>query len=259
MPEVKMKLNVPIDQIVENVKVNIRRGLPQVQPHDVQETPIAVVGGGWSLNETLDDLKEKHAAGMKVVSVNGSHDYLIQHGIRPSAHVQLDAREFNARFVRHWHPDCKYLIASQCHPSVFDALEGADVRIFHCENDAEKEALDNYYLGHYHTVPGGSTVMLRAILLMRMLGFDHMEVYGFDSCYRGDEHHAYPQEENEEEDIGAMTVDGREFRCAPWMFSQAKEFIGFTKQFGGMINLIVHGDGLIAHMIKTCAMRVEEK
>ena len=259
-PKVNCAVNVPDEDLAYNVIKNIKRGLPQVQPFNVQSEPIALVGGGPSLEDTFEDLKEKYDKGMKVVSTNGTHDWLIERGIRPSAHVQIDARDFNARFVENWIPECKYLIASQAHPKVFDTLEGANVHIFHCaSNRIEAGILHGYYLGNYYTVVGGSTVVLRSIPLLRMLGFDHVEIYGFDSCYLNEKHHAYKQEENDGHRIAALTADGRSFDCSLWMYSQAVEFIDMTKKLGHLLNLIIHGDGLIAHMVKSSAMRVMEK
>jgi hypothetical protein len=43
------------------------------------------------------------------------------------------------------------------------------------------------------------------------------------------------------------------FSCTPWMLSQAQEFRGLVGFLGDEVELAVHGDGLIAHMIKTGA------
>lgn len=261
MSKVKVvaELNTPKEQIIENVKTNICRPLPQVQPHDIQESVIGIVCGGPSLNNTFEDLKEKHKAGMSVVSTNATHDWLMERGIRASAHVQLDARPFNARFVKNWHEKTKYLIASQSDPSVFDTLAGANTWMWHCIGvEGEKAVLDKHYLGNYFTIPGGSTVGLRAIALMRMLGFKRMEMYGLDSCYMGDEHHAYEQKENDTKQMAEVEIHGKVFKCSSWMHSQATEFCEFIKNFGNQFELIVHGDGLIAHILKTGASLSKE-
>ena len=258
---IKHSLNVSDEAYVANTKASIRRQLPQICGHKEQDEPIALVGGGPSLADTFDDLQEKHANGMKVVSMNGTHDWLMERGIRPSAHVQLDARPHNARFVKNWHPDTRYLIASQSHPDTFDALEGANVMQFHCFTDNKKheKTLLDYYMGNVMFINGGSTVMSRAIPLMHTLCFKRQEIYGFDSCVMGGEHHAYEQEENDEHPYTTVTLDGKEFICDGWMLHQAKGFIGFIKYAGQDIELIVHGDGLIAHIINTGAKRLEEK
>ena len=117
-----------------------------------------------------------------------------------------------------------------------------------------KDILDAY--GDWLGTPGGSTVTLRAIALLRQLGFRKIHIYGFDSCLKESEHHAYAQAENDMEAVVPVELDGRAFRCHPWMASQAQEFIDMTRMFGDSIELAVHGDGLIAHIIKTGAQGV---
>lgn len=247
----KGELNWPVPAVVANIERNIRRPLPQVQPHDPQDHPIALVLGGPSLKDTFADLEEKHQKGTKVVSVNGTHDFLLDRGIRPSAHIQLDARRFNARFVKRWQKETKYLLASQCHPVVFDVLKDANVWIYHASAHPQETAvLQSHYLGRYYLIPGGSTVALRALPLLRMLGFYKIEIYGFDSCFMGDEHHAYKQAENDRLRSAEVTVNGRTFKCNAWMHAQAEEFRRMAKFLGDEVKLVVHGDGLIAHMIQ---------
>ncbi len=107
--------------------------------------------------------------------------------------------------------------------------------------------------GFFYPVPGGSTVVLRAIPLLRMLGFRRMHVFGWDSCVSGDEHHAYPQAENDRQPTFPVTVGGRVFWCVPWHMSQACEFRDLVRFLGDEVELAVYGDGLIAHMLQTGA------
>src|SRR3990172_1042599 len=206
--ELRGGINTPQERLLENIATNIRRPLPQVQPHEPNDQRIAMVGGGPSLVDTLGELRDQIYAGVKVIAVNGSHDWLIERGIRPSAFVMLDARPSNARFVKRWVAGCKYFIASQCDPGVFDALAGADVYIFHCDLGTPKLSaiLDRHYFGRYYEVAGGSTVMLRGMLLMRMLGFRYIDMYGFDGCILDGKDHAYPQPENATDAIVRVTA-----------------------------------------------------
>lgn len=257
---VTMGLNTPVEEIQRNIEINIRRGLPQVEPKlSHPDRYISIVGGGPSLEETFDDLKQKYDDGQKVVALNGTFNWLMERGIRPSVHIIVDARQFNARFVSDPHPKCKYLIASQCHPDVFDALKGFETYIWHpCSNKSDQAILHDYYFGRWWQIVGGSTVMLRAFTLMSFLGWPNFEAYGFDSCFMGDKHHVYEQAENNGDAIAEVAVGDKTFLCNPWMYSQAKEFIDTAKGIGQHFNLVVHGDGLIAHIIKHGATRMEE-
>jgi hypothetical protein len=81
-----------------------------------------------------------------------------------------------------------------------------------------------------------------------MLGFHKFEIYGFDSCILG-HHHAYDQEENDGEEVIDVVVSGKEFRCTAAHYHQAKEFVDMTSKTGEHYDLVVHGDGLISHII----------
>jgi hypothetical protein len=106
----------------------------------------------------------------------------------------------------------------------------------------------------WYAVPGGSTVLLRAIPLLRMMGYHWFHLFGCDSCLQADAHHSYAQPENDEQIILPVTVGGRVFRCYPWMISQCQEMQTLIKVLGSEFELEVYGDGMIAWMIKCMAL-----
>lgn len=245
-------LNVAEQMIVDNVNANIAGDWQQVQPHAANDIEVMILGGGPSLNEYLDEIRELRASGVKLITLNGTYNWALGHGLTPSATVVVDAREFNARFTHPVADDCKYLISSQAHPKVLEGLPAERTLLWHTSMETIREALNDRYPVWFN-VPGGSTVMLRAIPLLRMLGFKKFRLYGFDSCFVDDASHAYSQPENDKDLRISVTCGGRMFECAPWMVSQAAEFMDLIKFLGDEIELIVEGDGLIAHILKTGA------
>jgi hypothetical protein len=213
-----------------------------------------IVGGGPSLTETFPDIAFKRAMGAKVFSTNATHDWLISKGIVPDYHVMLDARPENAEFVSNPHPDVNYLIAAQCHPSVFEAVVGNKVTSWCAcfEDHVQDLHVSKQFPGKkIMMVGGGATVGLKTINLAYLLGFRDLEFYGFDSCYRGDENHAYKQPLNDNEDVMQVFVKGREFKCAPWMAKQAMEFQRQAKTMKSLdCSITVNGDGLISWMLR---------
>lgn len=244
-------LNVSEAQIVENVRKNLEAGWSEVSPHPTNSVEVMILGGGPSLNGFVDDIKAKRAAGVKLITLNGSYNWAIEHGLTPSAQIMVDARPFNARFTTPVVPDCKYLLASQCDPSVFDGLPRDRTLVWHTTMSIIREVV-NEKRELWFGVPGGSTVMLRAIPLLRMLGFKYFHLYGFDSCVM-EEHHAYAQPENDTEVVIDTIVGGRVFKCHAWQIAQAQEFMDLVKFLGEEIELEVYGDGLISHILRTGA------
>ena len=250
VPEIICGVNEDKDKIRDNIKKNIQIGLPQVRPSETQwDKVVGLVLGGATLKETFPDLLEKRKNGMPVITINGSHKYCMAGGLTPSGMIMLDSREFNNRFVYPLVEDCKYFISSQCHPSVFENLKDNKVWIWHCAGDDNFDLLKEVYGEEYYPVMGGATVALRAVHLLRMLGFPKFEMYGFDSCIMED-HHAYEQPENDGEEVMDVTVSGREFRCTAANYHQAKEFVDMISKTGEHYDLAIHGNGLISHIIE---------
>ena len=259
--------NLPDDVIMEQTAFNIRRQLTQASPHHVNHETVALVCGGPSLNQTKHELVRASWKGEKVVAVNGAYRWCIEHNIRPSAMIMLDAREFNARFVEWDVPDCRYLLASQCHPRAFDLCADRSVHIWHAcsAGDPELEMISKYYFKRVVPVTMGTTVAIRAISLLRMLGFRSFDIFGLDSCWTDTEHHAYEQKENDRDgriEVWLRPEDhpelNRKFICAPWMVKQAYDIQELIREKGNEFRLNVRGDGLIAHIMRTGALLEKE-
>jgi hypothetical protein len=256
----KTVLNVSHDTVRDNVRANLAAGYAEVAPHVETDTPLMILAGGPSLNDYADEIVARRKAGEFIVTVNNTHQWCRERGITPSIHIACDAREFNKRFTEQPFERTRYLIASQCHPSIAAALPREQVLLWHSghhlKEDIEAYDRESGTAREWFPVFGGGTVMLRGIPLLMLLGFRKFELFGFDSCLRGEEHHAYPQPENDRTVFTDVTVGGRTFRCHPWMVAQAGDFIRLLGSIGKHIDLAVRGDGLIAHCITTAAEEI---
>lgn len=261
----KCGCNVPDDVYLEQVNSSIRRGLPQAYPHEPNATLVALVCGGPSLEETLPELVRLYWNGAKVVAVNGAYQWCIDHNIKPSAMVMLDGREFNSRFVETPVDGCTYMLASQCHPCTFDICADRDVLLWHaCSGgDPELQMLKEFYFDRVYPVTIGTTVSVRGISLLRMLGMCSFEIFGLDSCWLEDKHHSYTQSENDKDlripvwltpghkEEGHRLDKAVRFYCAPWHMKQLEDVQELIRNRGDLFRLNFHGPGLIATMIRT--------
>jgi len=258
-------LNNDEKQLVQNVVKNLRANWQEVRPYETNDMEVMILGGGPSLAICEATIMQMRAEGKKLVTLNGTYNWALEHGLTPSATVVVDSREFNKRFVQPVVPDCKYLISSQCHPELLRDLPKDRTFLWHTGMESIREIV-NAERSVWYQVPGGSTVMLRAIPLLRMLGFKKFHLFGFDSCLSepdaGEEvrhHHAYAQPENDNQAVIPVNVSGRQFMCHPWMISQAQEFQDLVKFLGSEIELEVYGDGLISHILTTGAALADEQ
>jgi hypothetical protein len=261
--KVEGKVNTETDQAMKNIRANAEAGWQHMHPHPIQSTEIMLLCGGPSLNDFEDEIIKLRSQGMPMVTTNGTYNWALERGLKPSMQMIIDARAFNKRFVTPVIDGCKYFIASQCDPKILEDLPEENTWLWHVSGTQEnmKELLDELYPEWWFPVPGGSTVTTRGLALLRMLGFHKLHVYGFDSCYRDDEHHAYEQPENNynlHNRVVASCGGTRTFLCDAWMFIQAQEFMQMVAWLGDEgPDLNVRGDGLIAHIIETGASRYD--
>lgn len=256
-------INTSDETLIENIRHSIRLGYPQIKPQPVQRERVILVGGGPSLDETFDELRDLYFQGAKLVTVNGSYQWCLARNLRPSMQIVLDARAENARFVDPAIPQCAYALASQCHAETWAKVQGRpQVWIWHAmsEDNAHRDLLDGYYAKHWHGIAGGTTVIMRAIVLLRTLGYLRMDLFGVDSCFLGGQHHGYAQAENDTDRAISFEVSptddpshSRTFVCAPWHLKQLEDLLQMIRVNGQLFQLAVHGPGLLAYALQTSA------
>jgi len=256
----------PFDETFENVKVNTKRNY--VRLHNLPEfmkiknKPIALVGGGPSLDDTLNKLKEFDV----IVSCGSSHDYITTRGFKPTYAVLCDPDPITANYIKYPCKETNYLVSTGCHKSVFNALEGYNITLWHCNS----ESLLNRFseLGEeYHAIDGGCTVGLRSISIALMFGYSDINFFGFDSCVGVKEengitytkHHAYDFTDETKEFIGdlydvklGMNEDinkDRTFMCAGYQLAQISHFKSFYQNYGIFFKPTFHGDGALTDLM----------
>lgn len=237
-------LNTEEEEILANVKANIAGDWQEFMPQPVSDAEVMILGGGPSMKAELETIKKLRSEGVKLVTLNGAYNWAIENGLTPSAQIMVDAREFNKRFTKPVIDDCKYYIASQCNPAVFEGLPKSRTAIWHTGAEYTREVLKEKMEGCYF-IPGGNTVLLRALPMLHLIGYRKFHLFGCDSCIADDAHHAYAQPENDTAMVVSTIVGGRVFQCHPWMIAQCSEFMEIVKVLGDEIQLEIYGDGLL--------------
>lgn len=235
--------NMPDAIIRAHVEASCERNMPWLELAEAHDRVAIVVGGGPSMRSLLPMIAAMQKAGGEVFVTNGASTALAAAGVVADHHVLLDARAANVVFVagpkaRH------YLIASQCHPDLFRAIEGHPATLWHPAYPEIDE-----WIGHREAVliGGGTTVGLQAMSIAYALGHRKIHLFGFDSSYSAaGEGHAYPQPLNADDDRQEYCVGDQKFIAAPWMARQAMEFQTASRQLcDGDAELYVHGTGLL--------------
>lgn len=249
--------NTNRQKLLDNVSAACKRNLPWLDLKPAHDGHAVIVGGGPSLDDMLEQIRWRKSLGQTIWALNGSAAWLQARGIRPDFHVIVDARKDNARFVEHADPFTHHFIASQCDPAIFDKLLGCKTTLWHSPADGVAELLEKDTTDRpVHLIGGGSTVGLCAIVLAFGLGYRKIHLYGYDSSYRNDTHHAYMQNLNDGDLVVDVLAGNRKFKAAPWMVQQAEEFCSLAVQLaddGAVIT--VAGDGLLPCLARELEQR----
>lgn len=240
--ELEVVCNTRDESLRSNMRAALTRNLPTVQfNREAHGRHAVIVGGGPSLADTLDEIRWRQWAGQTIFATNNTFAWLKERGITADAQVFLDARQDNVRFVQKG--EHTVYLCSQCHPDLFDAADNAVM--WHVNTDVAHEVLDDQP-GETTFISGGSTVVLNAMCLAYALGYRELHLYGVDSSYRENQHHAYAQPLNDRDERVQALCEGRTFWVAPWMAQQVYQFQEIAPSLAeGGCTITVHGDGLL--------------
>jgi uncharacterized Rossmann fold enzyme len=234
------------ETLFANMDAAIARGYPQIKEAQPAKTgAILLVASAPSVKGQLELIKKMKAAGSPIVAIKGAHDWLIDNGVIPDYALAIDPQEHRIAFYKP-QPSVHYMIASQCHPAMFDNLEGYQVTLWHPYVKKGQDRPKNCML-----IGGGTTSGLRAISLFYVLGYRQFELFGFDSCNDGELLRVNGEGLKEGDKLIEVKIDpqGETFYCNTAMALQAEHFQTYydylpDATFNG------HGRGLIQAIIK---------
>lgn len=167
----------------------------------------AIIGGGPSVGRHTRVIRYLKSKGVAIVSVNKSHDWLLEHDIVPDYHFMCDPKQRVAGYVSRPRQDVNYCLGSTCHPDVFDALKGLKTYLWHPSQDfPEGPEPDTYMQSHWpgrykaeFRNGGGTTIGGRAMTVGHSWGTNRFHMLGMDSSRgKAGNLHAYEKEEMKE-------------------------------------------------------------
>jgi uncharacterized Rossmann fold enzyme/2-polyprenyl-3-methyl-5-hydroxy-6-metoxy-1,4-benzoquinol methylase len=215
------------------------------------EDPIAIVGFGPSLKYTWEKIRDFKI----VITCSGAHKFLIERGIIPTYHVEVDPRKHKVELLGQPHKDVEYLIASTCHPQYIDLLEGYKVKLWHIFDSTD--AGINQLPADEWAVTGGSDAGMRAITVAALMGYRNIRVFGLDGCYEGDNRHADHHPNNKIYKC-ELEYEGKTYYTTHAMMESAKNLVRELKMLPA-VNAKFYGEGLVQEMVKTYEPDLSEK
>jgi hypothetical protein len=258
---------ITADNLHENFYATLERGFTPINDYlGAYSGACSIVGSGPTIKETHKELVGD------VIAINSSISYLLDMGIVPKWGLLWDGTEIVEKFARP-HPDITYLVASRCHPKVFERLKDCKVVVWHAGGDHNiAEIMVRPEVCAKMTpqplIAGGSAGVTRTIYVASVLGYTDVHIYGADSCYSptGDTHirgSVVPEKDvmvclgNDTEGAPALW-----YRTTPELCAQVNEYrsiyaLTVTGALSALtqgpsnklaVNLYVHGDSLFKSM-----------
>jgi uncharacterized Rossmann fold enzyme len=240
----KTQYCIPLWLRDEQILSACKRPYPRITGSDEDPGPVAIVCFGPSLRDTWEQIRDFKT----IVTCSGAHKFLIEKGIIPTYHVEVDPRVHKIELLGTPHPSVTYLPASTCHPDYFDHLDkhGAKVVLWHVFSNDE-EAYRVLPRGEW-ALTGGTNVGLRAMTIARFFGHRNHHVFGMDGNQR-ETKHAAPHPIQDKAGHSLVTYEGIEYKTTPAMLESAKQTFHELDMMKD-VTATFYGEGLVQEMAK---------
>lgn len=237
----------------EQVRAACRKTVPRIEAVEKRGDgePIAIVCYGPSLNDTWEQLRGFRT----IMTCSGAHRFLIDRGIIPTYHVEVDPRAHKTLLVGPPHPDVEYLIASTCHEAMWRHLEGFNAKLWHVF-DPKEDGIRLLPPGEW-ALTGGCSVGLRSMTVARFFGFWDQHVFGMDGCEGPTGKHAAAHP-NQPKSYSTCEYGGVTYRTTPSMLEAARGTFHELNQMPD-VRATFYGEGLVQAMARDFVPKAKTK
>jgi uncharacterized Rossmann fold enzyme len=209
---------------------------------EIKEERIAVVGYGPSLVSSWEDLRRVDYK--TIFSMSGSHNFLLEKGIVPTHHVEIDWKPHKPKFTENAHPDCQYFVSAVCNPATISNVKDKNSKLMFIKHGPQIT-----YPSDVYVMEAGYDVGQQAIVMAMLLGYRNIDLYGFDYCFNLDKvrhagdhggrvHYAFP-----------ARVGNKVFYTSKTMFTALLVFEFFWKQHPEL-NIRINSDTLLVNFLE---------
>jgi hypothetical protein len=215
--------------------------LPRMKKERRKTDALTIACYGPSLQYTWTQV------GRPLMTVSGAHDFLIEGGIVPGYHVDIDPREHKSKFVENSHPNVRYLMASVCHPQTWENLLGRNVEIWHLIDSQETADWCKKNDPKALASGGGTTVGERALVVGSMLGYRKFVIHGMDCCFAvNGKRHAGEHPNRDKEEI-LVKLNREIFHTTGQLLESARSMVQFILTYD--VEITFMGYGLLQAMV----------
>jgi len=235
---------IPLTLRDEQIRINTAQVKGRIQPHDKRSDPVAIVGFGPSLKQTWKQIKKFKY----VITCSGAHKFLLDKGVVPFAHCEVDPRAHKIELLGDPHPDVIYYPASTCHPKYIQHLKShnAQIQLWHvfAQDNESEQVLPR---GEW-AITGGCDIGMRAMTIARFIGFTDLHIFGMDGCFSEDQSHA-ADHPNRPPGYAETEYEGKKYKTTPALLEAARQVFHELNQMPD-VTAKFYGQGLIQEMAK---------
>ena len=180
---------IPDDDVLENIRQSAEYDAPIFTRQPKREGSFIYCGGGVSIKDYIDTLRERKNNGEFIITSNKTYDYLIDNGIVPNACFVLDPKKICATYITKPQKETIFYIATVCNKQVAVNLLEAGCTVnkmlvgYGIEGETDVVLQKTLYPKFNDFLCGGTMAGLRAMNLAPLMGFSKVEYYGFDSSF----------------------------------------------------------------------------
>lgn len=243
-----------------HIEAAIASGVPPLSPL-INRHPKAeaiILGGGPSIGAEVERIRAVQREGAILFAIERMLPWCRSHGLMPDYVVAMDAHDDVAEGFQDAPDEPIYLLATQCHPSVYDCVRGKQAYLFATpQKDVPQGALmDAAQVPDWTEVNAGGSVTTCAMSLAMILGASRLHVFGFD-CQCAEQRYASGiAGAGSQDDIITIDIDGYPDR----VFTTTLPYLAFAQQFIKLVDLCrregylesatVYGDSLVRYLAK---------
>ena len=173
-PEIKTINKFPIKTRKENIQTALYSKLPDIYElrGTLSNIPAVIVGGGPSVSEYIETIREMQANGMAIIVIERMYQCLLNHDIKPDYVTVMDASEDVIESFKYINLETIHLVATQVKPDIINKLYDYRTYIFNTpQKGINLAAMWNEH--NYDTVTqvnAGGSIVLCSISLAMALG-----------------------------------------------------------------------------------------
>lgn len=238
----KTKLPADDETLAAHIRHALGLGLPELRDFEYprSEELRVVANGPSAIRAPLDGV---------TVAVNGALRLFTVQRLAPTYWIACDPQELVADFLNEAPEETIYLVASKCHPAVFERLKDRKVVLWHVGELGTLPLVEAYA----PVTPFKSVTACLPEVFARM-GYRNFAIWGWDCCVLGGVENAVPQDNAIEQWLTVKNKDREFVTTGTWML-EADDAMSMLKGFPFPVTF--HGDGMLgAHARAYLPMKI---